>query len=66
LPFRNSGELVARGAGQIVAPDLYGVSPYDPATYLTILVVLTTISLIASWLPAHRAARVDPATTLRY
>jgi predicted lysophospholipase L1 biosynthesis ABC-type transport system permease subunit len=56
------GALVATRA---ISGMLYGVSPNDPATFAVAAVTLTTAGLAASWLPARRAARVDPAGTLR-
>ncbi len=44
---------------------LFGVSALDPVTYAAVLVVLTVASLLASWLPARRAAGVDPMEALR-
>jgi predicted permease len=44
---------------------LYGVTPRDPATLGAVAVVLTTVALGATWLPARRAVRIDPATALR-
>jgi putative ABC transport system permease protein len=57
-----AGALVATRA---MASMLYGVAPNDPATFAVVVLFLTTASLAASWLPARRAARVDPAVTLR-
>jgi len=45
---------------------LFGVPPTDPSTFTIALVVLICISFIACWLPARRAARVDPIQALRY
>ncbi|HYN09999.1 MAG TPA: ABC transporter permease [Vicinamibacterales bacterium] len=44
---------------------LYGVRPTDPATFAGVAVMLLVAAALASWLPARRAARVDPAATLR-
>ena len=44
---------------------LYGVSATDPLTYLSVALVLSLVAAIASWVPAQRAARVDPAQALR-
>jgi ABC-type lipoprotein release transport system permease subunit len=44
---------------------LYGVTPGDPATLAAAAAVLALVALGASYLPARRAARVDPAVVLR-
>lgn len=59
------GLVLAFGAGKIVASVLYDVSPSDPVSFATIALVLTTVSSLASFLPANRAMGVDPLEALR-
>lgn len=51
---------------QVIQSLLYGVRPTDVATFLTTSVVLAIVALVASYLPARRATRVDPMTALRH
>jgi putative ABC transport system permease protein len=45
---------------------LVGVSPSDPFTYISVAALLSFITLLACWIPARRAMRVDPMMALRY
>jgi ABC-type lipoprotein release transport system permease subunit len=45
---------------------IYGVSSTDPMTFLAVATVLAMVALLASVIPAFRAARVDPIVALRY
>lgn len=52
-------------ATRAIAAMLFGVSRLDPVTYVGVTAVLAAVALVACGVPAWRAARVDPATTLR-
>ncbi len=53
-------------ASRLASSFLYGVSPHDVATFVAVPVILVAVALLACWIPARRAARVDPQTVLRY
>jgi putative ABC transport system permease protein len=52
-------------AARVIQGLLFGVAPHDPTTFLGVTVVMTAIGLAACWVPALRAARIDPAITMR-
>jgi putative ABC transport system permease protein len=60
------GLLVSLGVSRVIASQLWGVSPYDPATLASVAGVLLVTGLVACWVPARRATRVDPLVALRY
>ncbi len=59
------GLLAAVVLSRLLVTLLFGVRPVDPTTYGAVAGVLACISLLASWLPARRATRVDPIDALR-
>jgi ABC-type antimicrobial peptide transport system permease subunit len=59
------GVVVGAAVGRTLAGSLVGISPFDPATYLGAIAVVAITCLLATWPPSRRAARVDPAVTLR-
>jgi putative ABC transport system permease protein len=60
------GLIASVAIGKVIATQLWGVSAYDPWTLVSVPVVLLITGLLACWLPARRAARVDPLVALRY
>lgn len=59
------GLVLALLATQALRPFLFGISPLDPATFAIIGLILAAVALLASYLPARRAAAADPASSLR-
>ncbi len=59
------GILGALGATRVVSTLLFGLTPRDPMTLATVATTLIATTFVAAWLPARRAARIDPARTLR-
>jgi ABC-type antimicrobial peptide transport system permease subunit len=59
------GLVASVGASRLLAGQLFGVQPSDPPTYLAGALVLAAVALLACWIPARRAAKVDPMTALR-
>ena len=65
-----AGSVVGLGASlaasRLVANQLFGVSPTDPLTLTSIVALLFLAALIACWVPARRAAKLDPVVALRH
>ncbi len=59
------GLVAALAVGRFLATFLFGVTPYDLPTYASVFAVILATALAACWLPAVRASRVDPTTSLR-
>lgn len=60
------GVLVALGATRIMTTLLYGITATDPVTFVSICFIIGAIALIASYVPANRATKVDPLVAIRY
>lgn len=60
-----AGLAAAAGLTRLMGGLLFGVRPLDLLTYATVTLAIAGVALLASWLPARRAARVDPVTALR-
>ena len=65
-----AGIVVGGGAAllltRLVKSMLYGIQPYDPATMAGGVLTLLAVALVASWIPARRAARIQPMEALRH
>jgi ABC-type antimicrobial peptide transport system permease subunit len=69
------GELVVLGlligitgaffAGRVIDGLLFGVAPHDPVTFIGVALLMALIGMVACWIPALRASRIDPAITMR-
>jgi ABC-type antimicrobial peptide transport system permease subunit len=59
------GCVAAIALGRWVSSLLFGVGPFDPVTYVAALGVIMAAAALASYVPARRAARIDPSETLR-
>lgn len=73
--LKEGGVLLASGlalgvaaailSARVIRGLLFGVEPWDPATMIGVSVLMAAIGLVACWIPALRAARIDPAVTMR-
>jgi len=60
------GVILAVALTRIVSSLLYGVTPTDPLTFALTVLLLGAVAFVSCWLPARRAARIDPMVALRY
>ena len=59
------GLASAFGLTRVIASLLFGVTAKDPAVFVIVPVLLSAVALVGVWLPARRAARIDPLSALR-
>jgi len=60
------GLVAAFAIGKLIESQLFGVKASNPLVFLTSAVLLSAVALLAGWLPARKAASVDPMVALRY
>jgi ABC-type antimicrobial peptide transport system permease subunit len=61
-----AGLLLAAAASRLVHSVLFGISPFDPLAIGAATAVIVIAALLAGYLPARRATRIDPMVALRY
>jgi ABC-type antimicrobial peptide transport system permease subunit len=59
------GAIATLAAGRLLTAVLYGVSPHDPVSYCTVLLLMIAVAFLACWTPAMRAIHTDPVRALR-
>jgi len=59
------GLALSFGMTRIMASFLYGVTAHDPVTFVLVAVALSLVALLANYIPARRATKVDPLIALR-
>ena len=60
------GTAFALGLSRLIESLLFGVTARDPMVFVAVPLVLSLVALVAVWLPAVRATRIDPIDALRY
>jgi predicted permease len=61
-----AGAFLSAAGTRLIASRLYGLAPTDPVAIGVAVAMLAGVALLAAWVPAHRASRVDPLVALRY
>ena len=61
-----AGVAASAGVARLVRSQLYGLSAFDPATVAATVVILAAVAMVAGYIPAARAARVNPTEALRH
>ena len=61
----SAGLLLSLATGPMLEQALFGLSPFDPIAFGVVAAILAIAAVVATFIPARRALRVDPATTLR-
>jgi ABC-type antimicrobial peptide transport system permease subunit len=59
------GIAASFGLTRLIASFLFGVKSWDPVVFVTVPIILSVVALVAVWLPATRAAKLDPMQALR-
>jgi ABC-type antimicrobial peptide transport system permease subunit len=59
------GALAVGASAGLIRGFLFGVSPLDAQTYLAVGLILSVVTILAAWIPARRACRVNPIVALR-
>jgi ABC-type lipoprotein release transport system permease subunit len=61
-----AGVAISAAVSRLLAATLFGLSSMDAVSFGGVSLLLASIALLATWLPARRATRVDPMVALRY
>jgi putative ABC transport system permease protein len=60
------GLAISLGVTHLMSTLLFGVKPYDIATFATVAVFVSLVALVACYVPARRAAKIDPLVAIRH